>query len=69
MDVINEALRPSLKEVEYYRRLVHSFNEAQSKGKAAINFENKMIDIAAYRRALAYLKRADAFTDFEPKKE
>jgi citrate lyase beta subunit len=31
------------------------------KGIAAINFDNKMVDIATYRRAVAILKRAEAF--------
>lgn len=37
------------------------FEAATAKGKAAITFENKMVDIATYRRAVAILKRADAF--------
>lgn len=58
MDVINGALRPSEEEVAYYTRMVTKFEEAQVKtGKAAIDFEGKMVDIAAYRRAKAILKR------------
>jgi citrate lyase beta subunit len=39
--------------------MITAFDEAQRNGKAAINFENKMVDIAAYRRAHAILKRAN----------
>ena len=35
-----------------------AFDEGQKLGKAAIDFENKMVDIAAYRRAVDTLKRA-----------
>lgn len=49
---------PSQEEIDYYSRMVKQFNEAQAKGKAAIDFENKMVDIAAYRRAVALLRRA-----------
>ncbi len=59
VDVINTVLRPSTDEVIYYTTLVAEFEKAQAEtGKAAITFEGKMIDIAAYRRAKAILKRA-----------
>lgn len=39
--------------------MVAEFEKAQIEdGKAAITFENKMVDIAAFRRAKALLKRA-----------
>ena len=49
---------PTEAEIDYYTRMVKRFDEAQAAGKAAIDFENKMVDIAAYRRAKALLKRA-----------
>lgn len=59
MDVINSVLRPSEEEVAYYTKMVAVFEKVQAeKGKAATEFEGKMIDIAAYRRAKAILKRA-----------
>ncbi|TNV76799.1 hypothetical protein FGO68_gene9835 [Halteria grandinella] len=60
VDVINEVLRPSAEEVKYYREMIAQFEEAQVKtGKAAIQFQGKMVDIAAYRRAKAIVKRAE----------
>lgn len=57
--MINSVLRPSEEEVSYYTRLVERFEQVQrDSGKAATEFEGKMIDIAAYRRAKAILKRA-----------
>ena len=42
--------------------MVELFEKAQKEeGKAAIEFENKMVDIAAYRRAKALLSRASLF--------
>lgn len=58
MDAINAAFSPSAYEVEYYKRMVAAFNEGKAQGKAAVNFENKMVDIATVRRAIAALRRA-----------
>ena len=52
VDVINRAFCPSAEQVQYYAEMVRLFDEAQSKDKkAAITFQGKMVDIAAYRRA------------------
>jgi citrate lyase beta subunit len=32
-------------------------------GKAAINFQNKMVDVAAYRRAKATIERYEALKE------
>ena len=40
--------------------MVTQFELAQRDlGKAAINFEGNMVDIAAYKRALAIIKKGD----------
>ena len=41
--------------------MIKEFEEALKIGKAAINFKNKMVDIAAYRRAKVALERAKKF--------
>lgn len=59
--IINEELSPSRDEAEYYAAMIKEFDTAQREtGKAAINFRNKMVDIAAYRRAKQLLKRFEA---------
>ncbi|CDW74511.1 citrate lyase subunit beta [Stylonychia lemnae] len=58
VELINKAFSPSEQEVVYYQRMIQAFEEGQKLGKAAIDFENKMVDIAAYRRAVDTLKRA-----------
>lgn len=55
---INNAFCPSDDEVEYYQSLFDEFSKAQKEeGKAAINFRGKMVDIAAFRRAIDTLER------------
>jgi citrate lyase subunit beta/citryl-CoA lyase len=46
---------PSPEEVEYYKRLVTAFEEAESKGLAAISFEGKLVDYAMLRKAREFL--------------
>lgn len=58
IDIINAALRPTAEQVAYYKRMVKDFEHAQANlGKAAIDFEGVMVDIAAYKRALAIIKK------------
>jgi citrate lyase beta subunit len=59
IDLINEVLNPSAEEIEYYKRMVDAFDHmVETQGKAALQFENKMIDVAAFRRAKNLLIRA-----------
>ena len=58
VDIIEKAFVPDPKDVDYSRRLAEAFENAIKEGKAAIIFENKMVDIAAYKRAANMLKRA-----------
>ena len=58
--VINEELAPSDEEARYYMELIRDFDIAQEKGKAAISFNDKMVDIAAYRRAKKLVARWQA---------
>ena len=53
--VINEAFQQSEENLAYFARMVEAFEAAQKGGKAAITFEGKMVDIAAYRRAVALM--------------
>ena len=60
IDTINATFGVSFEEFQYYSKLVELFEKAQKEeGKAAIQYDNKMVDIAAYRRAKALLKRAE----------
>jgi len=59
IDLINESFSPSEAEVDYARRLVVAFEEAQKKGLGATSFEGKMIDLMSQKQALALVEFAD----------
>jgi len=42
---------PKPEELEYSRRLIAAFEEAESRGLAAISFEGKLVDYAMYKNA------------------
>jgi len=49
--VAREVYEPDPAEIDYYRRLIAAFEEAEKRGAAAIPFENKMVDYAMYKKA------------------
>jgi citrate lyase subunit beta / citryl-CoA lyase len=53
--IAREVYLPGPEEVEYYKRLITAFKEAESKGVAAISFEGKLVDYAMYRKAKEFL--------------
>ena len=58
VDIINESFQPAEAEVQYAIKLVEEFEKAMDQGKAAIDFDNKMVDVPVYKRMLNMLKRA-----------
>ena len=61
---INREFCPTPELYDYYKRMVHQFEKAQTEeSKAAITFEGKMVDIAAYRRAFEIMKRYEDLKD------
>jgi len=48
---VNEVFSPTQQEVEYCKRVVAAFKEAQARGAGAISIDGKMIDYANYRQA------------------
>ena len=55
---INEAFAPTEAEVEYARRVVSVFEEAEESGSGATSLDGKMIDIPVVRRARGLLELA-----------
>jgi citrate lyase subunit beta/citryl-CoA lyase len=53
--IAREAYEPKADQIEYYQRLVVAFEDAEKAGKAAITFENKMVDYAMYNKAKIFL--------------
>lgn len=53
--IAREAYAPDPKMVDYYHRLIGTFEEGEKKGLAAINFEGKLVDYAMYKKAKLFL--------------
>ncbi len=51
IEPVNKAFSPSPDEVEYARRVVEAFEEAQARGLGATSFKGKMIDYMNYKQA------------------
>jgi citrate lyase subunit beta/citryl-CoA lyase len=58
--VVHEAFQPTAIEIERARNVVAAFEEAQSKGLAAVSLGSKMIDPAVVQHALKLVERAKA---------
>ena len=56
LSIAREAYLPGPQELEYYRKLVGAFEEAEAKGLAAISFEGKLVDYAMYKKAKKVLE-------------
>jgi len=58
--VINEVFTPSSEVVEYQRRVLAAFEEAEAAGKASIAVDGRMVDYAVARVARTIIARAEA---------
>lgn len=54
---INVSFSPSKEAIEYARRVVHAFEEAEAQGRASTSLDGKMIDIPIVKRARNVLAR------------
>ena len=59
---INEMFSPLPEEIEYARRVVVAFEEAEAQGRGATSLDGKMIDIPIVKRARSLLAMEDAGT-------
>jgi citrate lyase subunit beta/citryl-CoA lyase len=60
IEVINDVFTPSPEVVEYQRKVLAAFEEAEAEGKASIAVDGKMVDYAVARVARAVIARAEA---------
>lgn len=60
LETINSLFSPSPEAVEYARRVVNAFEEAQSRGSGATSLDGTMIDVPVVKRARSLLALADA---------
>lgn len=58
--VINEVFTPSPEVVDYQRKVLAAFEEAEAAGKASIAVDGKMVDYAVARVARTIIARAEA---------
>ena len=58
--VINEVFTPSAEVVEYQRKVLAAFEEAEAAGEASIAVDGKMVDYAVARVARTVIERAEA---------
>lgn len=67
--VINEVFTPPPEVVEYQRKVLAAFEEAEAEGKASIAVDGKMVDYAVARVARTVIARAEAAARAETGKE
>ena len=53
--VIRETYAASAEELDYYRRLIASFEAAEADGSAAISLDGKLVDYAMYKKAQTFV--------------
>ncbi|MEK7777231.1 MAG: hypothetical protein AAB303_01215, partial [Chloroflexota bacterium] len=56
----NMLFTPSSQEIEYARRVVAAFEEAEARGSGATSLDGKMIDVPVVKRARNILALADS---------
>ena len=56
--IINRGFGLRKDEIEHAQQVVEAFEKAEREGKAALNFQGKMIDVPVYKKALSVLKEA-----------
>ncbi len=57
--VINETFSPSGEEIEYARRVIAAFEEAERRGTAATSLDGKVVDVPVVERARGLLALAE----------
>ena len=65
LEVINDVFRPDAKEVEYARRVVAAWNEAEAAGIGSLELDGAMVDIPVVKRAEALLQSLESMEQRE----
>ena len=60
VEVINDVFTPAPEVVEYQKKVLAAFEEAEAEGKASIAVDGKMVDYAVARVARTIIARAEA---------
>lgn len=59
IDTINKIFAPSPAEIDYARRVVAAFEEAERRGRGSTSLDGKVIDVPVVKRARALLELAE----------
>jgi len=60
IDIINETFSPDPKDVEYARRVVEAWDEAEAAGRGSLSIDGRMVDVPVVKRAQNLLAQAAA---------
>jgi citrate lyase subunit beta/citryl-CoA lyase len=60
IEAINETFSPSKTDIEYAKKVVAAFEEAEAAGRGSTSLDGKVIDVPVVKRARALLKLAGA---------
>lgn len=66
--ILNECYAPDPDKVEYARRVIAVYEEAEAAGRASVALDGTMIDIPVVDRARTLVERADAIARVEARK-
>jgi len=67
-DVVNKIFSPSEPEIEYARKIVAAYEQAQARGLGATSLNQKMIDVATFRQAQELLMLAEQISERQRKR-
>jgi citrate lyase subunit beta/citryl-CoA lyase len=65
---LNEGFSPPPAEVDYARRVIEVYEQAEAQGRASVGLDGKMIDIPVVERARRVVARAEQIAAFEARK-
>ncbi|MDZ7760509.1 MAG: CoA ester lyase [Desulfovermiculus sp.] len=63
IDVCNRVFSPTEEEIEYAKRVINAFEQAEASGQAAIKLDNKFIDYPIVHRAQRIVKLAEKISN------
>jgi len=66
--ILNEGFSPAAEQVEYARRVIDVYEEAEAQGRASVALDGKMIDIPVVVRAQRLVARAQRIAAMEDRK-
>jgi citrate lyase subunit beta/citryl-CoA lyase len=66
LDIINETFSPSPEEVEYARRVMAAWQQAEAAGRGSLDLDGRMVDVPVVKRAQNLLALADAIAGSRP---